>query len=157
MEKYVLHLSLNACAILSHAHFHTSGPSAATWQGAHIALGVSRFVTRMWEGDAFPWHCLSCLACCHWALGDSGEEGHVSLQGHVAGFVLCRLVSWIHPHPEQDRQGSCERHVKASGLLPWQTEPGGTLQPALEGNNHERDNGLFWVNRSWQPNFPWWK
>lgn len=119
--------------------------------GCHGLLqGCERVM--LFHGIAWAvWH------CCHWALGDSGEGGHVSLQAHVAGFVLCRLVSWIHQHPEQDRQGSWERHVKASSLLPWQMEPEGTLQPALEGNNHERDNGLFWVNRSWQPNFPWWK
>lgn len=83
-----------------------------------------------------------------WALGVSGEGGHVSLQAEVSGFLLCRLVSWIQPRPEWARQGGCEGCVKAGSLLPCQMEPGSLLQPALEGDNHERDNGLFRVNRS---------
>lgn len=53
-------------------------------------------------------------------------KGEVSLQ-RAADFVLCRLVSWIHPHTEPDRQGGQQRHIEAGSLLLWQTKPGGTF------------------------------
>lgn len=90
----------------------------------------------VWHTVAGPW-------------ASSGEGGtRTLLQAHVDGFVLCRLVRVRVDPAKWDRQGGCERHAKAGSLLPWQTEPGGTLQAALEGDNHERDNGLFRVNRS---------
>lgn len=102
------------------------------------ALGVSWFATRTGERDAFQRDCcLNCRACLQ-GLGCQWRRGTCVIQAQVSGFVFCRLVSWVQMHSVWDRQGGCEGCVKASSLNPCHTEPGSLLQPALEGDNHER-------------------
>lgn len=71
--------------------------------------------------------------------------GHMQW-GHRVASKHCSCLRGL-LRAERERWRGSGRQMKAASL-PRQTEPGGTLQPALQGDRHERDNGLFWVNRS---------
>lgn len=80
-----------------------------------------------------------------WGLGAYGRAIGTGAAGCTHGSrQALQLSRWA--YRGKSRRGS-GRQMKATSL-PRQAEPGGTLQPALQGDGHERDNGLFRVNRS---------
>ena len=87
----------------------------------------------------------------------SGEGRRMHHFGHAL-LAWSSAGSWA--APTRTLSGTGRAAGRGTGQ-PAAAFPGrrslGHLQPALEGDNHERDNGLLWVNRSWQPHFPWWK